>query len=59
MSKIYFEVEDDVVIKYTPMSIMMGEDSYKTDVVMTKEIFQECFRKWVTQETETIEADTE
>ena len=47
MSKIYFEVEDDVVIKYTPMSIMMGEDTYKTEVVMTKEIFQECYKRWI------------
>lgn len=47
MSEIYFEVEDDVVIKYTPMSIMMGEHTYKSEVVMTKEIFQECYKKWV------------
>lgn len=47
MSKIHFEVEDDVVIKYTPMSIMLGEDTYKTEVVMTKEIFQECYKKWI------------
>lgn len=46
MSKIYFEVENDVVIKYTPMS-EAGENIYKTEVVMTKEIFQECYKKWV------------
>lgn len=46
MGKIYFEVEDDVVIKYTPMSDI-EENIYKTEVVMTKEIFQECYRKWV------------
>jgi hypothetical protein len=43
MSKIYFEVEDDVVIKHTPMP----RNIYKTEVVMTKEIFQECYKKWV------------
>ena len=47
MSETYFEVKDDVVIKYTPMSIMMGEDTYKAEVVMTKETFQECYKKWV------------
>ena len=43
MSKIYFEIEDDVVIKYTPV----GEGICKTEVVMTKKIFQECYAKWV------------
>ena len=46
MNKIYFEVEDDVVIKHTPMS-EIGENIYKTEVVMTKEIFQECYKKWI------------
>lgn len=46
MNKIYFEVEDDVVIKHTPMP-EVGENIYKTEVVMTKEIFQECYKKWI------------
>ncbi len=46
MSKIYFEVEDNVVMKYTPMP-EMGEDVYKGEVVMTKKIFQECYEKWI------------
>lgn len=46
MSEIYFEVEDDVVIKYTPMP-EIGESTYKTEVVMTKEIFQECYKRWI------------
>ena len=46
MSKIYFEVEGDVVIKYTPIP-EVGENIYKTEVVMNKEIFQECYKKWV------------
>ena len=46
MNKTFFEVEDDVVIKYTPMP-EAGENIYKTEVVMTKEIFQECYKKWV------------
>lgn len=47
MSKIYFEVKDDFVIKHTPMAIMMGEDTYESEVIMTKEIFQECYKKWI------------
>ena len=43
MNKIHFEVEDDVVIKYTPVSGII----YTTEVVMTKEIFQECYKKWI------------
>ena len=46
MGEIYFEVEDDVVIKYTPMP-EIGKNFYKTEVVMTKEIFQECYKKWI------------
>ena len=46
MSQLYFEVEDDVVIKYTPMP-EIGENTYKSEVVMTKEIFQECYKKWI------------
>jgi len=46
MSKIQFEVKDDVVIKCTPMP-EAGENIYKTELVMTKEIFQECYKKWV------------
>jgi len=46
MVNISFKVEGDVVIKYTPMP-EIGENTYKTDVVLTKEIFQECYKKWV------------
>lgn len=52
MSEIYFEVVDDAVIKYKPMP-EIGEHIYKPEVVMTKEIFQECYKKWiVSQESE-------
>lgn len=46
MSKIYFEVEDDVVIKYTLMP-EIGKDIYKNEIAMTKEIFQECYKRWI------------
>ena len=52
MDEIYFRVVDDVVIKDTPMP-EIGENTYKTEVVMTKEIFRECYKKWVeTHESE-------
>lgn len=46
MSEIHFEVKDDAVIKYTPMP-EIGEHCYKTEVVMIKETFQECYKKWI------------
>lgn len=41
-----FKVEGDVVVKYKPMH-EIGENYYKEEVVMTKEIFQECYKKWI------------
>ena len=57
MSDIYFRVVDDVVIKHTPISgphfPETGENFYKAEVVMTKEIFIECYKKWLeSQESE-------
>jgi hypothetical protein len=46
MSKLYFEVKDDVVTKHTPIP-EIGENIYKTEVVMTKDIFQQCYKKWI------------
>lgn len=46
MNKIYFEVAGDMVIKNIPV-VEAGENIYKAEVVMTKEIFQECYKKWI------------
>ena len=52
MNKIYFKVEGDAVIKYTPVP-KIGENVYETKIVLTKEIFQECYKKWIeSQESE-------
>lgn len=52
MSKVLFEIEDDVVIKYTPEPAM-GENIYRSEVVMDKETFQECYKRWIApQESE-------
>ena len=58
MNEIYFEVDDDVVIKNTP-AVQVGDNIYttegsiyRTEVVMTKEIFQECYKKWIESQAE-------
>ena len=37
---------DDKLYVYTPLP-QFGEGIYKTELVMTKEIFQECYKKWI------------
>lgn len=46
MNKIYFEVEDDVVIKYTP-ALEIGENIYKIEPVMDKDTFIKCYEMWI------------
>lgn len=46
MNKIYFEVEDDVVIKHTPMP-EIGENIYNIEPVMDKDTFIKCYEMWV------------
>ena len=49
-----FEVTDDAVIKFAPVP-EAGENTYKCEVIMTKEVFQECYKKWIEpQESEDI-----
>lgn len=44
MNEVYFDIVDDVVIKYTPI---FKDGLYEKEIVMTKEIFQKCYKKWV------------
>ena len=37
---------DDKLYTYTPLPLY-GEGIYKVDLVMTKEIFQECYKRWI------------
>ncbi|SCW63372.1 hypothetical protein SAMN05660484_02168 [Eubacterium ruminantium] len=46
MNEPYFGVNDDAVIKVTPIP-EVGENIYKTEVVITKDIFKECYKKWI------------
>lgn len=44
--------EDDKLVVYTPIS-QYGDGICKVQLVMTKEIFRECYKKWVeSQESE-------
>ena len=51
MSEVHFTVGDDVVVRFTFMP-EFGEGTYQTEVVMTKEIFQECYKKWIAPQEE-------
>ena len=44
--------DDDKLFAYTPLP-QYGDGIYKVQLVMTKEIFQECYKKWIkSQENE-------
>lgn len=38
--------DDDKLFAYTPLPLY-GDGIYNVQLVMTKEIFQECYKKWV------------
>ena len=44
MSKIYFEIYDNVLIKNIPYP---GESIYKQEVVIDKDTFIKCFEAWI------------
>ncbi len=51
------EFVDDKLFVYTPIP-QYGDGVYKTKLVMTKEIFQECYKKWIdTQESKVKSED--
>lgn len=41
--------DDDKLYCYTPLP-QYGKDIYKVELVMTKDIFQECYKKWIENE---------
>ena len=43
MSEVYFIFEDDVLVKNTPCP-QLGENVYKTEIVIDKETFLECMK---------------
>ena len=44
---------DDKLYVYTPIP-QYGDGIYKTQLVMTKEIFQECYEKWIKPEVQIV-----
>lgn len=48
-NEMYFEIEGDVLIKYTQMP-QFGKDTFKKEVIMNKETFIECYKKWIQEE---------
>ena len=51
MNKIVFAVEEDVVIKEIPLSINRNF-AYKQEVVIDKDTFIECYKRWILKEGE-------
>lgn len=45
MSRIYFDIQDDVLVKHTPFN--SESDLYKEEVIINKEMFIECYNKWI------------
>ena len=53
--EIYFEIDGDDVVKHTPIFVDdIHVPIYKTEVVMTKDIFQECYKKWIEPQAEQL-----
>lgn len=46
MNKIYFDIQDDVLIKNVPVP-EYGQNTYKQEIVLDKETFIKCYEKWV------------
>jgi len=58
MSEEELRFVDDKLFAYTPLP-QYGDGIYKVQLVMTKEIFQECYKKWVEpHESEGKDADS-
>ena len=47
--KTTFEIKNDVLYKYIPMP-EISKDTYRKEVVMTKEAFLQCYKQWVLEE---------
>lgn len=47
-------IGDDKLFVYTPLP-QYGQGTYETRLVMTKEVFQECYKRWIEpQESEDL-----
>ena len=48
MDKVYFTFEGDVLVKNTPCP-QFGENCYKSEIIIDKETFLECVKRWMTE----------
>ena len=51
MSEPKLEFNGDKLYLYTPLP-QYGEGIYETSLVMTKDIFQECYKRWIEPQIE-------
>jgi len=51
MNEPKLKFHDDKLYAYTPLP-QYGEDICKVELVMTKEIFQECYKRWIIESQE-------
>ena len=49
MSKEELRFDDDKLCAYTPLP-QYGDGIYQVQLVMTKDIFQECYKRWIEQQ---------
>lgn len=49
MGSAKLEFRGDELYEYIPLP-QYGNSIYETHLVMTKEVFQECYRKWILNE---------
>ena len=52
MNKEELRFVDDKLLVYIPTSLY-GDVIYQVQLVMTKEIFQECYKRWIKSDEET------
>ena len=45
---------DDKLYRVAPLMVF-GDDVYNKELIMTKEIFIECYKKWIEPQTESEE----
>jgi hypothetical protein len=51
MAKEELRFDDDKIYRYTPL-LVFGDDVGKIELIMTKEIFIECYKKWIEPQAE-------
>ena len=46
MNRPDFNIVDDTLYVYTPVP-ELGKNMYRSQAVMTKEMFRECYKRWI------------